>query len=396
VFSNKSKDEFIIVLKSDSVHSKWLNDCWGIGTKSIHDNDFSSKKVTKNMALSFTVKGTKLMGYSGEFSTEFIEKHVATRSDVKYVEKNGKVKINYAVPSPNELFKRTTDSSPDLLFNLDRIDQAKFPVDGKYTFPDTAGKGVNIFVVDTGVDAAHVEFEGRAKFLRSFCQAGAQCKKGDGNGHGTHVSGTAAGKTVGVARKANILGIQVLDDNGSGSNVGVINGLSFVLNQHNSGTNKNSVVSMSLGGGKAQAVNDAVKALTAAGVHVVVAAGNESQDACGTSPASELSAVTVCAIENNRDAITDFSNVGKCVDICAPGRQIVSAEANTKDGLVAFDGTSQATPHVSGTIALIIAKSGNSSPAAMAKTLIDLSSKGVLSAKGLRGTPNNVLRVPAA
>src|SRR6185436_9001478 len=106
-------------------------------------------------------------------------------------------------------YKRTTDNKP--LFNLDRIDQAKFPVDGKYTFPDTAGGGVNVFVVDTGVDATHVEFEGRAKFLKSFCDAGAKCTVGDGNGHGTHVSGTVAGKTVGVARKANILGVQVLD-----------------------------------------------------------------------------------------------------------------------------------------------------------------------------------------
>jgi len=152
---------------------------------------------------------------------------------------------------------------------------------------------------------------------------------------------------------------------------------------------------MSLGGGKSAALNQVVKSLTSAGIHVVVAAGNDGEDACNSSPASTPEAVTVAALEDTEDALTDFSNVGKCTDIIAPGRNIRSVGANTKNKFVVFSGTSQATPHVVGTVALIIAKSGNETPAAMAKQLSDLSSKDVVDKATLKGTPNKVVKVPA-
>ncbi|RGB39506.1 peptidase S8/S53 domain-containing protein [Rhizophagus diaphanus] len=309
--------------------------------------------------------------------------------DVDYIEEDGEVKTQYAIPS-SHLISRAVDNDPT--FNIDRIDQAKRPPNGKYTFPDSAGKGVNIFIVDTGITTTHSEFGKRAKFGGSFCDG---CNNDDENGHGTHVASIAAGKTLGVARNANVIAVRVLDGNGSGSNSGVIAGLEFVGNQHAKGKNKNSVVNMSLGGAKSKAVNDAVAKLTAAGVHVVVAAGNESQDACNTSPASEPSAITVGATEKNSDAVTDFSNFGKCTDIFAPGRDIEGADFEDDNGTVVFSGTSQACPHVAGTVALIIAEDGNQSPAAMAKTLNELSTKGVV--KGLKnGSPDSFLRTPSA
>ncbi|GBC09355.1 hypothetical protein RclHR1_00880009 [Rhizophagus clarus] len=384
--SDDKADKFIVVYKSQDDANKLNNmfkDC--LNADIGNSDSIKSLSSKKNSFVSFALK--EFNGLIGNMPKSFVSE-LEKMDGVAYVEKDGVVKTQYAIPS--HFTKRTTDNKPTP--NDDRIDQAKFPLDGKYTFPDSAGQGVNIFVVDTGIRTTHSEFEGRAKFGGSFCDG---CNDQDENGHGTHVSSIAAGKTLGVARKANLIAVRVLDKNGSGSNSGVIAGLNFVLDQHNKGKNKNSVVNMSLGGAFSQAVNDAVKQLTSAGVHVAVAAGNDGADACKSSPSSELSAITVGATENTSDQITDFSNVGKCLDIFAPGRNIQGAGIkNDNDGAV-FSGTSQATPHVAGTVALIIAKSGNASPAAMAQQLNSLSTKGVVKGIGNSGSPDSFVRVPA-
>jgi len=387
--SSKAKSKYIVSLKSDDDdHKEWLSECWGIKMS----DTLSSDEYT---AYDLTVNGTSMRGYIASFTESFATKVLSKHSEVKYAEKDGPVSIKYAVP--NNLFRRATRETE--LVNLDRVDSAKFVLNGKYNFPDAAGEGVNVFVVDTGIDQNHVEVNGRVTDGGSFCDG---CQKGeDPNGHGTHVSGTACGKTVGIAPKCSLIAIQVLDADGAGSNTGVIAGLKSVLDQHTKGKNKNSVVSMSLGGGFSQAVNDAVSSLTKADIHVVVAAGNEAADACKASPASEPTAITVGATDSTgkvakEDSVAFFSNVGKCVDMFAPGVDILSAEAGTKSGLVAFQGTSQATPHVSGTIALLISKDGNKSPAAMAKAIKNLSTKGVIvNLDDFPGSPDSFLRVPA-
>jgi subtilisin family serine protease len=151
---------------------------------------------------------------------------------------------------------------------------------------------------------------------------------------------------------------------------------------------------MSLGGGLNQAVNDAVKALTDNGIHTVVSSGNDADDACNASPASEPSAITVGATEKNSDDVTNFSNIGKCVDIFAPGRDIESAGIESNDDTQIFSGTSQSAPHVTGTVALIIAEFGNSPTAEMAKTVNDFATKGVIPEETLQGSPNVFVRVP--
>nr|CAG8455124.1 13991_t:CDS:1 [Entrophospora candida]CAG8464614.1 13089_t:CDS:1 [Entrophospora candida] len=395
-YSTSSTKRYIVVLKTAEVginavkkHDVWLKNCWNIKTDSI--DKYSTKSKAKDTVLKFSLDSVQ--GYSGNFAPEFVKKELSNRDDVETVEEDSVVTTSYVIPS-NNLFKRTVVKTN--LPNLDRIDQSKFPGDGSFTFPDTAGQGVNAFIVDTGIDIKHVEFEKRAKIGGKFCDGRGCDTDNDDNGHGSHVSGIVGGKTVGVARKVSLIAVKVLDADGSGSNTGVIAGLNFVLDQHKKNKNKNSVVNMSLGGGKSDALNKVVQSLVKAGIHVVVAAGNESQDACNTSPASTLEAVTVAALEDTQDKLTDFSNVGKCTDIIAPGRNIKSVGANTKNKFVVFSGTSQATPHVVGTVALIIAKDGNTTPAAMAKKLSDLSTKNVVDKATLRGTPNKVLKVPAA
>ncbi|CAG8838671.1 43450_t:CDS:2, partial [Gigaspora margarita] len=247
-----------------------------------------------------------------------------------------------------------------------------------------------------GIRKTHHEFGGRATSGGVFCGG---CESDDDEkGHGTHCASIAAGAKFGVAKKATLIAVRVLDANGEGTTSDVINGLSFVLDQHNNAINKNSVVSMSLGGKKSDALNNAVKALTDAGVHVVVAAGNKADDACQTSPASELSAITVGATEDENDHITRFSNFGKCVDIYAPGRHVEGAGIENDDATSIKSGTSQATPHVAGTLALIIAQSGNESPAQMAVALDNLSTKGTIvfdDPQANATSKNSFLRVPA-
>jgi subtilisin family serine protease len=239
------------------------------------------------------------------------------------------------------LNKQELDENGDP-WGLDRIDQLSTRATGTYRYLNT-GKGVTAFVLDTGIDYSHSEFEGRAIFgYDAFGGNGA-----DRDGHGTHVAGTIGGKKYGVAKEVKLVSVKVLDDTGSGTWSGIIAGMDWVIKNK---TDK-SVVNMSLGGGKNTTVNTAVRKLYDAGITVVVAAGNNGTLASNTSPASALEAITVGA-STRRDFVATFSNHGSAVDIFAPGLYILSA---TPGGTVdAFSGTSMACPHVAGVVALLM------------------------------------------
>jgi len=123
--------------------------------------------------------------------------------------------------------------------NLDRIDQTTNRLDRKYKYPSSAGKGVNIYILDTGINIAHKEFEGRAKFGAAFCD---NCSNIDDNGHGTHVAAIAAGKTFGVSKLSNVIAVKVLDKYGTGTSSSVIAGMIYVLNEHKKNKNKNTLI----------------------------------------------------------------------------------------------------------------------------------------------------------
>ncbi|PMD38404.1 subtilisin-like protein [Hyaloscypha variabilis F] len=171
-----------------------------------------------------------------------------------------------------------------------------------YIYDSTAGSGTTVYVVDTEIYTSHSQFGGRASFGANYISGSPNT---DENGHGTHCSGTIAGGTYGVAKKANLVAVKVLDKNGSGSNSGVISGIQWVGNN----TKAKSVLSMSLGGSYSSAVNSAVKSTVNKGVTVVVAAGNDNDDAGNYSPASEPTAITVGAIDAD-DNRASFSNYG--------------------------------------------------------------------------------------
>ena len=158
-------------------------------------------------------------------------------------------------------------------------------------------------------------------------------------------SGTVAGTKYGVAKQASVHAVKVLGDNGSGSTSDVIKGVEYAVESHLSALkrrgHKGSVANMSLGGGKSAALNKAVNAAVSAGVHFAVAAGNENADACGSSPASAENVITVGASDFG-DSRASFSNWGRCLDIFAPGVDIVSTYIGSAHATESLQGTSMA------------------------------------------------------
>ena len=272
----------------------------------------------------------------------------------------------------------TTEIDSATSWGLDRIDGY---MDGKYAYQET-GKDVHVYVVDSGVYAAHQDFENRVK---DGWSAFAGDPNTDCEGHGTHVAGTIAGKSFGVAKEATIHSVRVLSCGGSGSYSDIIAGLQWIKNHVRDNQFKSAVVNMSLAGPKSSQFNEAVEQLIAEGINVVVAAGNESSDACSKSPASAPNALTVGATTSS-DALASYSNYGSCVDILAPGSDIISASSTSDTGSTVKNGTSMASPHVAGVVALKLSTNPEASPKDIENTIKNDSMKDQI--KGLN--PNTV------
>ncbi|MGW3989911.1 S8 family serine peptidase [Streptomyces sp. NPDC004830] len=277
----------------------------------------------------------------------------------------------------------TQDNPPS--WGLDRLDQADTAGDSKYTYPDGAGEGVTAYVIDTGVRVTHKDLAGRA--TSGYDAVDNDNDADDGNGHGTHVAGTIAGTAHGVAKKAEIVAVRVLDDNGSGTTEQVIAGIDWVAKNHRGP----SVANMSLGGGADPALDEAVKKAIAAGVTFGVAAGNESSDAGQGSPARVAEAITV-ASSTKDDKQSDFSNFGSAVDLYAPGSDITSAWNDSDEGTKTISGTSMATPHVVGAAAVYLAGHQDATPDQVAKALTDGAVPDKISNPS-QGTPNKLLKI---
>ncbi|MET7280907.1 S8 family serine peptidase [Kribbella sp. NPDC005582] len=308
---------------------------------------------------------SSIKGFSASMSEEQAKK-VAGDKRVAFVQQN----------------QRITVAQDDPPWGLDRIDQRELPLDKKYT-PTSAADAVNVYVIDTGIYAAHKDFGDRAAVGTDTVkdgQNGVDCM-----GHGSHVSGTIAGTTYGVAKSAKIFGVRVLDCKGSGTTETVVAGIDWVTKN----AKKPAVVNMSLGGGADNALDAAVKASVGAGITYAVAAGNESADACTTSPAREPSAITVGATDD-QDKKATFSNWGKCVDLFGPGVDIESVGISGPDSTAKMSGTSMATPHVTGAIALYLAEHPDAKPADVATALVGASTPDKVGDPGT-GSPNKLL-----
>jgi cerevisin len=322
-----------------------------------------------------------LSGYFGYFLDDTIDL-IRRNPLVEFVEKDSRV------------FASEFDTQNGAPWGLSRISHRK-PLNlgsfNKYLYDNEAGEGVTSYVIDTGVNVKHVEFEGRASWGKTIPQGDEDL---DGNGHGTHCAGTIGSKKYGVAKKADIVAVKVLRSNGSGTMSDVVKGVEYAANSHvkavkdNKKGFKGSTANMSLGGGKSPSLDLAVNAAVQAGIHFAVAAGNDNADACNYSPAAAEKAVTVGA-STLSDSRAYFSNYGKCVDIFGPGLNILSTYIGSETATATLSGTSMASPHVAGLLTYYLSlypdsksefASGKVSvtPAQLKKKIIEYSTKNSL------------------
>ncbi|MFJ9030055.1 S8 family peptidase [Streptomyces sp. NPDC102274] len=270
-------------------------------------------------------------------------------------------------------------------WGLDRIDQAALPLNNSYTYPDTAGEGTTVYVIDTGVRITHQDLAGRAS--NGYDAVDNDNTAQDGNGHGTHVAANAAGTVYGVAKKAKVVAVRVLNNAGSGTTAQVVAGIDWVTNNH-SGP---SVANMSLGGGANAAIDTAVQNSINSGVTYAIAAGNFGANAQNYSPARVADAITVGATTST-DARASYSNYGARVDLFAPGSAITSAWNTSDTATSSISGTSMATPHVAGAAAIYLAGHPTATPAQVSTALVNGATNGVVANPGT-GSPNKLLRI---
>jgi aqualysin 1 len=267
-------------------------------------------------------------------------------------------------------------------WGLDRTDQRALPLSQTYSYFST-GAGVHAYVIDTGILSSHSEFGGRvaAGFTAVLDGNGTT----DCMGHGTHVSGTIGGQTWGMAKGVTLVPVRVLDCSGSGWLSDVIAGVDWVT----ANAVHPAVANMSLGGASSQSLNDAVAGAVASGVTMVVAAGNSNASACNYSPAGEPSAITVGATTSG-DVRASFSNFGTCVDMFAPGDLITSAWITSNTSTAILSGTSMASPHVAGLVALYLQTYPTASPASVTTAVKAAATTGAITDAGA-GSPDALL-----
>lgn len=345
--------KYIVTLKETAdveSHLGWVKD---VHARSLGRRDLAGVEKTFNIS--------DFNGYSGAFDDATIEE----------------IKANDAVAAVEadqiwSLYALTTQSSVPS-WGLGAISHKAGAGSTSYVYDSSAGTGTYAYIIDTGINAAHTDFGGRASLGYSAVTG----STADTVGHGTHVAGTIGGTTYGVAKQATIIAVKVFQGD-EGTTADVLDGYSWAVNDITSkGRAGVAAISLSLGGGVSTAFNNAVQSAYTSGVISVVAAGNEAQNVANVSPASAANAITVGATTSANRWAT-YSNFGAGVDILAPGSSITSAWIGSTSASNSISGTSMATPHVTGLVLYLKALEGLTSPASVTSRIKALASSGVI------------------
>jgi subtilisin family serine protease len=371
-------NEYIVVLRDDITE----------GARKAHMGALENSEVT----FEYSLPGFE--AYAVRTADEASVEKLSMNPEVKYVEQSQVMRAYGGSDEESEMWLRGDAPNASLacttfaisgLWGLSRVSGATLSTTRALANDDSAGAGVTVYIIDTGILTSHTSFGGRATHGFDSTGEGA----GDGNGHGTHCAGTAAGNPHGVSRRSPLVAVKVLGRTGSGTTTGVIAGVNWVGQRAGA-----RVGSMSLGGSFSQASNDAVDGAHRAGAVMVVAAGNSNANACTASPASAPLGICVGS-STNTDARSSFSNFGTCVDTFAPGSSILSAWIGSNTATNTISGTSMACPHVAGIAASIWStRSGNSAATTRSQT-ISQNAANRLSGIGT-GSPNRLAQTICA
>lgn len=348
--------EHIVIIDKDSPEAPHAEDV--LGRLSLHSSHPSVRHVYNN---------TAFRGFSAHLNSTHLS-HLSESRHIKLVEETKRV-----YTAATEAYQTRTNSP----WGLERISTASSvsgdPSDLGYTYAfanTNLGAGAHIYIIDTGIYTANQVFApaGRVSMVWSY-----NGNMTDLDGHGTHVSGTASGQLLGVASNATVFGFKALDGEGGGSSSDVVAAIDQAISHHSaqdSSTYTGAVMSLSLASSSPiEAMNLAITSAVDAGIHTVVAAGNDGSSACNVSPASvggdDGPAITVGALDISA-AQADFTNTGSCVDVYAPGVNVISAWIGGVSEVNILSGTSMSTPHVTGVVAYAMANATLArNPAAM-------------------------------
>ena len=360
---NRIPGDYIVVLRDDIAGTQNVS---AVASDMASLNGFEVQREYSSALRGFSIS---TFG-DHEFATQNLEA-MAQDPRVDFIEADRKVYLN-------------EQEQTGATWGLDRVAQQNLPLDGSY-FYSAEGSGVDAFIIDTGINTSHQDFEGRVVDGVNT-EGGSDIN--DCNGHGTHVASTTAGAEYGVAKDANLFSVRVFGCQGGTTNQAILDGIDWSVQQANQRGNP-AVANLSLGGGASQALDNAVNNAAGQGMTMVVAAGNENQDACNVSPARADDALTVGSTQDN-DNRSNFSNFGSCVDIFAPGTDITAAWHTSNAATNTISGTSMAAPHVAGAVALYKEGEPSATPAQAEAALVDKATSGVVGNPG-QGSPNELL-----
>ena len=309
----------------------------------LHDDVSAQDFIKMELHLGVDILRQFTFATSGFLAKLTPEEYVILKNDprVDHIEQDAIIGLSVEQSLQNDSGWRPT-------WGLDRINQVDGVLDDFYSY-GYSGIGVDVYIFDTGINSDHIEFTGRIKSGYSAIDDTNGIE--DCNGHGSHVSGIVGGTTYGVAKSVSIIPVRVLGCTAAGSTASVLSGINWMIANHQAGIP--AVANMSFAGSKSMILNEAVMSAIDDGITVVVGAGNSNLDACNYSPASEPLAITVAAT-TIINAKASYSNYGPCVDIFAPGSDIVSAYYGSPTTLRSRSGTSMATPHVTGVVAHLL------------------------------------------